>query len=238
MATEDFLVQARLPAGSFSESSTLPMALTRRERALSSMPQYSRLSPSNNFYARSPTLSLRKTLCSDECPKGVWLSGRAVCTFCGADAAPRRAEQSASGCRLGRWTKRSPAPAGHPKAGTTEPEHGACRCFLWMRKGRRRVADDRPGTATRLRRLFLELGGKERLGGGPGKPGRPVPVGPSAYWMTISTRRFCGSRTPSAVWTSRPCSPRPITAIACAGTPSRTRASFTAFARRSDSAML
>ena len=36
----------------------------------------------------------------------------------------------------------------------------------------------------------------------------------------------------------RPASPRPITVIACAGTPSRTRASFTAFARRSDSAML
>ena len=28
--------------------------------------------------------------------------------------------------------------------------------------------------------------------------------------MTISTRRFCGSRTPSAVCTSRPASPRPI----------------------------
>ena len=58
------------------------------------------------------------------------------------------------------------------------------------------------------------------------------------YWMTISTRRFCGSRTPSPVCTSRPCSPRPTTEIACAGTPSRTRASFTALARRSDSAML
>jgi NRAMP (natural resistance-associated macrophage protein)-like metal ion transporter len=58
------------------------------------------------------------------------------------------------------------------------------------------------------------------------------------YCTTISTRRFCGSRTPSPVCTSRPCSPRPITEIACAGTPSRTRASFTALARRSDSAML
>ena len=59
-----------------------------------------------------------------------------------------------------------------------------------------------------------------------------------AYWMTISTRRFCGSRTPSAVGTSRPCSPRPMTVIAGAGTPSRTNASLTALARRSDSAML
>ena len=32
--------------------------------------------------------------------------------------------------------------------------------------------------------------------------------------MTISTRRFCGSRTPSAVLTSRPFSPAPITLIA------------------------
>ena len=31
--------------------------------------------------------------------------------------------------------------------------------------------------------------------------------------MTISTRRFCGSRTPSPVWTSRPFSPMPITVI-------------------------
>ena len=60
----------------------------------------------------------------------------------------------------------------------------------------------------------------------------------ASYWMTISTRRFCGSRTPSPVCTSRPCSPRPTTLIACAGTPSRTKASFTALARRSDSAML
>ena len=59
-----------------------------------------------------------------------------------------------------------------------------------------------------------------------------------SYCTTISTRRFCGSRTPSPVCTSRPCSPRPITLIAWAGTPSRTRASFTALARRSDSAML
>ena len=59
-----------------------------------------------------------------------------------------------------------------------------------------------------------------------------------AYCTTISTRRFCGSRTPSPVCTRRPCSPRPTTLIACAGTPSRTRASLTALARRSDSAML
>jgi hypothetical protein len=42
--------------------------------------------------------------------------------------------------------------------------------------------------------------------------------------------------TPSAVGISRP--PRPITVIAAAGTPSRTNASLTAFAHRSDSAML
>ena len=59
-----------------------------------------------------------------------------------------------------------------------------------------------------------------------------------SYWMTISTRRFCGSRTLSPVGTSRPFSPMPMTVIACAGTPSRTSASLTALARRSDSAML
>ena len=59
-----------------------------------------------------------------------------------------------------------------------------------------------------------------------------------AYWMTISTRRFCGSRTLSPVGTSSWVSPLPMTVIACAGTPSRTRASLTALARRSDSAML
>src|SRR5215475_6066230 len=56
--------------------------------------------------------------------------------------------------------------------------------------------------------------------------------------MTISTRRFCGSRTPSAVGTKRPFSPMPITVMACAGTPLRTKASLTALARRSDSAIL
>jgi DNA ligase (NAD+) len=60
----------------------------------------------------------------------------------------------------------------------------------------------------------------------------------SSYWMTISTRRFCGSRTLSPVGTSSWLSPLPMTVIAWAGTPSRTRASLTALARRSDSAML
>src|SRR5258708_38872716 len=54
---------------------------------------------------------------------------------------------------------------------------------------------------------------------------------------TISTRRFCGSRTPPGVGTRRPFSPMPTTEIAVAGTPSRTKASLTEFARRSDSAI-
>ena len=45
-------------------------------------------------------------------------------------------------------------------------------------------------------------------------PGRFCSEIPIVYWMTISTRRFCGSRTPSPVCTSKPCSPRPITEIA------------------------
>ena len=38
----------------------------------------------------------------------------------------------------------------------------------------------------------------------------------------ISTRRFCGSRTPSLVWTSKAVSPFPTTVMAVAGTPSLT----------------
>jgi hypothetical protein len=60
----------------------------------------------------------------------------------------------------------------------------------------------------------------------------------SSYCSTISTRRFCGSRTPSGVGTSRPPLPTPTTAMAVAGTPFCTSASLTALARRSDSAML
>ena len=75
-----------------------------------------------------------------------------------------------------------------------------------------------------------------------GKKGGPQAAFPFArfrsYWTTISTRRFCGSRTLSPVGTSSWLSPLPMTVIACAGTPSRTRASLTALARRSDSAML
>ena len=44
---------------------------------------------------------------------------------------------------------------------------------------------------------------------------RPGQSGKHLYCTAISTRRFCGSRTPSPVCTSRPCSPRPITLIAC-----------------------
>ena len=74
----------------------------------------------------------------------------------------------------------------------------------------------------------------------PGVPGRFCAwrVRASPYWTTISTRRFCGSRTLSPVGTSSCVSPLPMTVIACAGTPSRTSASLTALARRRDSAML
>jgi hypothetical protein len=56
-----------------------------------------------------------------------------------------------------------------------------------------------------------------------------------ARWIWISTRRFCGSRTPSAVGTSGLDSPRPIVVIEVAGTPSRTSSAFTASARRTES---
>ena len=77
-------------------------------------------------------------------------------------------------------------------------------------------------------------------GNGRGMPGRFCAMEGSlvVYWTTISTRRFCGSRTLSPVGTSSWLSPLPMTVIAWAGTPSRTSASLTALARRSDSAML
>ena len=78
------------------------------------------------------------------------------------------------------------------------------------------------------RKIANKKGGRSRLS---------LPVR-APYWMTISTRRFCGSRTLSPVGTSSWVSPLPMTVIACAGTPSRTSASLTALARRSDSAML
>src|SRR5580700_10106915 len=52
--------------------------------------------------------------------------------------------------------------------------------------------------------------------------------------MMISTRRFCGSRTPGPVGTSRWVSPKPWMAIAPFGTPSLTSSAATAWARRID----
>ena len=50
----------------------------------------------------------------------------------------------------------------------------------------------------------------------------------------ISTRRFCGSRTPGPVGTSRCVSPKPWMVIAFCGTPSLTSSACTAWARRTD----
>ena len=52
--------------------------------------------------------------------------------------------------------------------------------------------------------------------------------------MMISTRRFCGSRTPGPVGTSRFVSPKPCVVIAFAGTPSLISSALTALARRID----
>ena len=54
----------------------------------------------------------------------------------------------------------------------------------------------------------------------------------------ISTRRFCGSRTPGPVGTSRCVSPKPWIVMALAGTPSLTSSACTALARRTDSPWL
>src|SRR6185437_3840998 len=75
---------------------------------------------------------------------------------------------------------------------------------------------------------------------GPGLlPGRwPLdPLG-SEYHIEISTRRFCGSRTPSAVGTRGFSLPCQLSSIAEAGTPSRTSAALTVSARRFESARL
>ena len=52
--------------------------------------------------------------------------------------------------------------------------------------------------------------------------------------MTISTRRFCGSRTPGPVGTSKCVSPKPWMVMAFFGTPSLTSSACTAWARRTD----
>lgn len=52
--------------------------------------------------------------------------------------------------------------------------------------------------------------------------------------MMISTRRFCGSRTPGPVGTSRCVSPKPWITIALFATPSLTNSAATAWARRTD----
>ena len=52
--------------------------------------------------------------------------------------------------------------------------------------------------------------------------------------MTISTRRFCGSRTPGPVGTSSCVSPKPWMPMAACGTPSLTSSACTALARRTE----
>ena len=63
-------------------------------------------------------------------------------------------------------------------------------------------------------------------------------IAETAYGKTISTRRFCGSRTPGAVGTRGSFMPRPVTTISLRGTPSPSRADATALARRSESRWL
>lgn len=57
---------------------------------------------------------------------------------------------------------------------------------------------------------------------------------PLGHCMTISTRRFCGSRTPAPVGTSRWVWPNPRMVMAAGGTPSRTSSPATACARRTE----
>jgi len=54
------------------------------------------------------------------------------------------------------------------------------------------------------------------------------------YVKTISTRQFCGSRTPGGVGTRGSFSPRPLTAMSPRATPKPASALATLLARRSD----
>ena len=121
---------------------------------------------------------------------------------------------------------------GRPGSRQSQPAEGAAAA------GAGPDPDLRPGRdRAHLRDLLSRRGAQKETAGLP-RPFLEVLVRGSSYWMTISTRRFCGSRTLSPVGTSSWLSPLPMTVIAWAGTPSRTRASLTALARRSDSAML
>src|SRR4029077_10288147 len=77
--------------------------------------------------------------------------------------------------------------------------------------------------------------GSAAVRGSAGAAWAPAVSVETAYGKTISTRRFCGSRTPSAVGTRWSFLPRPLTAIACRATPLRASALATLLARRSDS---
>lgn len=63
-----------------------------------------------------------------------------------------------------------------------------------------------------------------------------VPSVPWRYGRVMFTRRFCGSRTPSSVFTSGELSPFASMAIAASAMPSVTSADFTLLARFSESA--
>jgi hypothetical protein len=77
-----------------------------------------------------------------------------------------------------------------------------------------------------------------RTGRADGDQCGPRAGGRRYYGNMISTRRFCGSRTPGAVGTRGSFMPRPVTTISLRGTPRRSRAAATALARRSESRWL
>ena len=83
---------------------------------------------------------------------------------------------------------------------------------------------------------LIAWGGWTSGRGGVGRD-RPAHALPPQF-MTISTRRFCGSRTPSAVGTSGSDSPTPRSTIRLSATPSVTSSRRTASPRRTDSAWL
>jgi len=109
------------------------------------------------------------------------------------------------------------------------------------RESRSRTAPH-PGKPARSRGCADALEAKKNAAVGRGVVRGPRTRGPRvlqrarpSYGKRISTRRFCGSRTPAAVGTRGSFMPRPVTAISLRATPRAARAVATAFARRSES---
>jgi len=108
------------------------------------------------------------------------------------------------------------------------------------RSGMALVYPTEPSLARELKRGNAAIPKRSGTSAVPKRPGTSAVPGVTAgdYGKTISTRRFCGSRTPGAVGTRGSFMPRPVMAMSLRGTPSFSSAAATALARRSESRWL